>query len=140
MAKKVFIVDDDNMYRAVLAQQFVEMELEVVTFATGEDCLENGSMPDILLIDYYLNSEQSDAMNGMATLRRIRERIQDLPVIVLSGRADLSTGSKTDELMALLINGNRAELSRAFRQGAFFYLMKDSKAIKAVKDLVRRLI
>ena len=140
MAKRLFIVDDDNMYLRVLEMQFSGSDIEVSTFSTGEDCLHDTRMPDFLVVDYYLNSEKSDAINGIETIRRIRERVPNLPVMVMSGRADLSGNSKHDYLMSYLNMEDKAGTAEIFESGGYFYIIKNSSAPGQVKEIVTKVL
>ncbi|MFT4682034.1 MAG: CheY-like chemotaxis protein [Granulosicoccus sp.] len=140
MSKKVFVVDDDNMYRRMLEQRLTVAGFEVVGFATGEECLANSQLPDLVVVDYYLNSENADAMNGLATIERLRARLPELPAVVLSGRADLTSSSNTERLSHLLRSGDRKALIEAFREGAFFYLMKSNDTNSTIGTVVKGLL
>ena len=140
MSKRVYVVDDDKLYRTVLENIYAVAGYEVCVFANGEDCLRETLIPDLLVIDYYLNSENQDAINGIETIKRIRERLAGLPVIVLSGRADLTTTSRSIELRHLLEDRDKIGLTEEFKDGAFFYLMKDNKTKSALIELSRNLL
>ena len=63
------------------------LSLLLKTFATGELCLENISQnPDIIILDYHLNSVDKNAINGLETLDRIKTANQAIPVIMLSSQ------------------------------------------------------
>ena len=140
MAKRVFIVDDDNLYRSVLENILSTAGYEVCAFANGEDCLKDTRSPDLMVVDFYLNSENRDAMNGIESIKRIRERLSDLPVIVLSGRADLTSASKSSQLTELLQDGDRNGLVEAYCNGAYFYMMKDSRTKDSLVELSRAIL
>lgn len=140
MAKKVILVDDDQMYLMILKQQFKDdSKYEVASYTTGEDALESGGEVDLLIVDYYLNSDKADAINGMELVRRMREKFPHLPCVVLSSRADLSAASNNDLLMGML-DFNRSGLPAEYEKGAFFYVMKNTSAPKKVKELAFRLV
>jgi two-component system, OmpR family, response regulator len=83
-----FLVDDDPLFLKSLEIDFLQnTESSVKTFATGELCLENISQnPDIIILDYFLNSVDINAINGIETLDRIRAVNQKIPVIMLSSQ------------------------------------------------------
>ncbi len=85
---KVFIVDDDDLFLKSLVIQFRENPIyEVVTFATGELCVEEiHNTPDIVILDYHLNSIEKNAMNGIKTLDIIKKINSDIPVIMVSAQ------------------------------------------------------
>lgn len=82
----LFLVDDDALYLKSLEIEFLQSnEYEIKTFATGELCIENLSQnPDIIVLDYYLNGIDRNAINGLETLDRIKNVNRNIPVIMLS--------------------------------------------------------
>jgi DNA-binding NtrC family response regulator len=82
----LFLVDDDALFLRSLEIEFAQNTESVIkTFATGELCLENISQnPDIIILDYYLNSVDKNAINGLETLDRIKTTNPQIPVIMLS--------------------------------------------------------
>src|SRR5665213_275466 len=88
---KLFLVDDDALFLKSLEIEFLHnADFAIETFATGELCVENLSHnPDIIILDYYLDSIDKNAMNGMETLDKIKSIHPDIPVVMLSSQ-DLS--------------------------------------------------
>ena len=85
---KLFLVDDDALFLKSLEIEFLEhADFEIETFATGELCMENIShKPDIIILDYYLDGIDRDAMNGIETLDKIKAFNPDIPVVMLSSQ------------------------------------------------------
>lgn len=85
---KVFIIDDDDLFLKSLVIQFREIPIyEVVTFATGELCIEEiHNTPDIVILDYHLDSIEKNAMNGLKTLDIIKKMNNEIPVIMVSAQ------------------------------------------------------
>lgn len=86
--KTIYLVDDDPIYLASLEIDFLQHpEFKVQLFGTGEQCMEQlHNLPDIIVLDYYLNGVDPNAMNGMKTLDAIKERNPGIPVIILSSQ------------------------------------------------------
>jgi DNA-binding NtrC family response regulator len=84
----VFLVDDDAVFLKALEIQFVQDGgFSIETFATGESCLENiHKNPDIVVLDYHLNSISKKAINGLETLDLISAYNKNIPVIILSAQ------------------------------------------------------
>jgi two-component system, OmpR family, response regulator len=84
----LFLVDDDALFLKLLEIEFAENTLSIIkTFPTGELCLENISQnPDIVILDYHLNSIDKNAINGLETLDRIKAANQTIPVVMLSSQ------------------------------------------------------
>lgn len=85
---KLFLVDDDVLFLKSLEIDFLERaDFSIETYATGELCLENLSHnPDIIVLDYYLDSIDRTAMNGIRTLDKIKAFNPDIPVVMLSSQ------------------------------------------------------
>ena len=83
-----FLVDDDSLFLKSLEINFVQnTESSIKTFATGELCLKNISQnPAIIILDYFLNSVDINAINGIETLDRIKSANPLIPVIILSSQ------------------------------------------------------
>jgi DNA-binding NtrC family response regulator len=84
----LFLVDDDALFLKSLEIEFTDNTESVIkTFPTGELCLENISQnPDVIILDYYLNSIDRNAINGLETLDRIKTANQSIPVVMLSSQ------------------------------------------------------
>jgi len=85
---KIFLVDDDAVFLKLLEIEFLEHDcFAVETFSTGELCLQNLSKnPDVIILDYHLDGIVKTAMNGMATLDKIKAVSPHVPVIMLSSQ------------------------------------------------------
>lgn len=85
---KLFLVDDDALFLRSLEIEFMHnADFAIETFATGELCLANLSHnPDIIILDYHLDSIDKSAMNGIETLDKIKSINPDVPVIMLSSQ------------------------------------------------------
>ena len=125
---EIFVVDDDPLMGSMLANslrklQYDDFEVEVVSFETGEECLSalHNNLAAIVL-DYYLDSEISDAKSGLQILREIRSYDETVPIFVLSGQAEMVT---------------TAELLKA---GANEYVVKDNDAFMRISGLVQNVI
>jgi DNA-binding NtrC family response regulator len=88
MVKKIFVVDDDEMMAMALEDHLTRNTLhEIHVFTTGEECIKSLRMqPDIIILDYHLNSIQKEAANGMAILEAIKKLNRDIPVILYSSQ------------------------------------------------------
>jgi DNA-binding NtrC family response regulator len=84
----LFLVDDDALFLKSLEIEFGDNTESVIqTYATGELCLDNISQnPDVVILDYHLNSVDKNAINGLETLDRIKKVNQGIPVVMLSSQ------------------------------------------------------
>jgi two-component system OmpR family response regulator len=85
---KLFLVDDDALFLKSLEVGFLQhSDFSIETFATGELCLEHiKHRPDIVILDYYLNSIDKKAMNGIEILDKIKSYDPGIPVVMLSAQ------------------------------------------------------
>jgi two-component system, OmpR family, response regulator len=85
---KLFLVDDDVLFLKSLEIDFLQhADFDIETFVTGELCVMNLSHePDVIILDYYLDSVDKNAMNGIETLDKIKDFNSDIPVIMLSAQ------------------------------------------------------
>lgn len=85
---KLFLVDDDAFYLKSLEIDFLEhADFSIETYSSGELCIENLShCPDIIVLDYYMDSIDKTAMNGLETLDKIKAINPNIPVVMLSSQ------------------------------------------------------
>lgn len=89
----LFLVDDDALFLKSLEIEFMQnpddtdKNFVIHTFATGELCLEHLALqPDVIILDYYLDGIDPNAMNGLETLDKIKAVNKDFPVVMLSSQ------------------------------------------------------
>ena len=85
---KLFLVDDDALFLKSLEIDFLDhADFVIETYESGELCMENLSHnPDVIILDYYLNGVDANAINGIETLDRIYASNPLIPVIILSSQ------------------------------------------------------
>jgi DNA-binding NtrC family response regulator len=85
---KLFLVDDDAVFLKLLEIDFMDhADFEIETFATGELCLAALSRnPDVIILDYYLDGVDKNAINGIETLDKIKAFNPEIPVVMLSSQ------------------------------------------------------
>jgi DNA-binding NtrC family response regulator len=88
---KLFLVDDDALYLKLLETEFLRhADFDIETYATGELCISNLSQsPDVIILDYILDSVYKNAMNGIETLDKIKVFNPDIPVVMLSAQDNI---------------------------------------------------
>lgn len=89
---KLFLVDDDAVFMRNLEKELLETaDFEIITFSTGELCLEQiNHNPDVVILDYELNAVNLDAMNGIDILDEILAFNPAIPVIMLSSQDEIN--------------------------------------------------
>ena len=122
-AKKIFLVDDDEMLATAL-QDYLTRKIphQISIYHTGEECLEHLSEnPDIIILDYYLNTVSKDAANGMEILQTVKKQAPETAVIMLSSQERYGIAMQT------------------LQKGAEQYVIKDEKSFEKIADLVNDL-
>lgn len=96
MQKLVFFVDDEKMILNLLEYTIKNhKDFEIKTFRSGEECLQNLSLnPDLIILDHVFQGGDDNALNGLETLKKIREIRKDIPVVILSGHDDKDLHNK----------------------------------------------
>ena len=86
MSIRVLITDDEEDFLVSLARVLSRRGFAVRTAGSGEDTLAALKQEpcDVVVLDLRM-----PGMDGLATLAEIRRREADLPVLLLSGMADL---------------------------------------------------
>jgi DNA-binding NarL/FixJ family response regulator len=89
----IFIVEDNPMYAKTLESSIrasFPLVSEIKTFPVGETCLmELHRNPEVIVIDYYLDSKYDDAETGLEIIRQIRAEKPNVNIIVLSSQSEI---------------------------------------------------
>ncbi|MBK8701933.1 MAG: response regulator [Saprospiraceae bacterium] len=118
----IFIVDDEPLLSEMLTDFLNEKEVgfSIKSFPTGEACLQSlDELPDAVILDYYLNSKEKDAANGIDILKEIKKRNKTLPVIMLSSQESYGTAAQT------------------IMHGAVHYVIKGQDAFEEIFQLIK---
>lgn len=93
MDRLIFFVDDDKMMLNLMEYTFKCREgFEVKSFFSGEECIKHLHLnPRLIVLDYYMGTDEENAMTGLDTLKKINELSQEVPVIILSREKDKDT-------------------------------------------------
>jgi DNA-binding NtrC family response regulator len=93
----IYIVDDEETISKLLEHWVTKKwGYEARTFTTGEECLENlNTIPDAIILDIML-----PGIGGVETLKSIKSRYPDVPVIMLSAQGKVDVAIETIKLGA----------------------------------------
>ena len=129
----LFLVDDDALFLKSLEIEFHHhTDFTVETFATGELCVENLSHnPDVIILDYYLNGIDKNAMNGIETLDKIKASNPDIPVVMLSSqdKIDVAISCMHHRAFDYVVKSETAFLRLQKNITAFFHYEKIEKEL-----------
>jgi len=122
---KVILIDDDQQMAEMLKDFFKDKfpSSDISMFHTGEKALEGiFTDPDLIVLDYHLDSMDPNAMNGIQVLKKLRDRFADIPVIFLSGQ-------------------ERAEVAaNTMKYGAYDYVVKNENAFHRLEILTKNIL
>ncbi len=85
---KIFLVDDDKLYCELLNLELAaNPDYQIQSYSSGEECIENLShQPDVIILDYLLDAGNTNAINGLETLDKIKKFDPRIIVIMLSAQ------------------------------------------------------
>jgi DNA-binding NtrC family response regulator len=120
---KVYVVEDDIMHGEMVKDHLSAKGYTVKVYSTGEQLLKEISTdtPDILLLDYNLNSVDKNAMEGIDILKRVKDKIPDLEVVMYSGQDSIDVAVDT------------------MRYGAFDYVVKGEAAFTRIDFVIGKI-
>jgi len=116
VSERVMVVDDDDAMREIFQEKLAHSGYEVQTAKSAEDALArvNAFDPAVIITDLRM-----PGMSGLDLLDRIKDSMEGVDVIVVTGHEDMSTAVS------------------AMKAGAFDYLVKPAD-LKKVDSLVQR--
>ncbi|SLM28018.1 Response regulator receiver protein [Desulfamplus magnetovallimortis] len=81
---KILMVDDEKRFRETTKKILVKKGFDTILAESGEDALAKlGDNPDVVILDIKM-----PGMDGHETLKQIRKKRPELPVIMLTGHGD----------------------------------------------------
>jgi two-component system, OmpR family, response regulator len=120
MKRLIFFVDDDKMMLNLMEYTFKCREgFEVKSFFSGEECIKNIDLnPQLIVLDYYMGTHEENSFSGLDTLKQIREKGKDIPVVILSREKSEDT------------------IAEFMKYGAQKYVVKDDYFIDTLIDTI----
>ncbi len=117
---KIFIVEDDTWYAEILKYHLeLNPDHEVEVYDSGATLMRaliKGARPSVITLDHGLPDIMGDVL-----LKRIKDRLPEVPVIVISGQEDIQTAVNL------------------LKHGAYDYIVKDDDAKDRLWNCVRNL-
>ncbi len=120
----IFIVEDNNVFmltlKADIETAFINMPIKIHTFETGEECIKKfkALKPQIVILDYHLNTNNPNAANGITILDWIKNENPKTYVLILTGDDNIDIALES------------------FKHGASDYIVKtDTKFRKIIYSL-----
>lgn len=97
MKPLILVVDDEEGIREAISEILGDEGYQVITASTGEEALNilRKEPPDLVLLDIWL-----PGMDGIETLREIKNLRSDVPVIMISGHGTIEIAVKATKMGA----------------------------------------
>ncbi|WP_319584128.1 response regulator [uncultured Pseudodesulfovibrio sp.] len=87
---KVLMVDDEERFRTTTAKILARKGFDTILAASGEEALEKlADKPDVVILDVKMGG-----LDGHETLKLIKAKLPELPVIMLTGHGDMPGAKK----------------------------------------------
>jgi DNA-binding NtrC family response regulator len=122
---KVAIVDDEAQMREML-KDFVEQKFpaaQISMYSSGEEALEKiYEEPHMIILDYHLDSKDSEAMNGVQILKKLKDMYPDVNVVFVSGQEKAEIAANT------------------MRYGAYDYIVKNENAFHRLEIVIKNIL
>ncbi len=95
----IFIVDDDKMLAKALKNEiektFPKLNPFISTFESGEECQKAiASKPDLVIVDFHMDSKVKNAMDGVKTIDMIKKHSPNTEVIMFTSVEKAETAVK----------------------------------------------
>ena len=121
----VFVVEDNTVYAKTL-ESFIRTNVpqikDVQLFPVGETCLmELHKQPDVVIMDYFLDSKYYDAETGLDNIKKIRAQYPQMNIVVLSAQEEIGV------------------VIEAIKKYNCSYIKKDSDALQKLKTLLEEI-
>ena len=123
--RTVYIVDDNPIERTMMIDFLGRYpELKVNEFETGDECVKeivlSGISPDIILLDYFLDSEIAHSKDGLEILAKIKE-----------------ISPNTSTIMYTSVENQRI-IDLARKKGAFDYIVKGASGFEKLESIIEK--
>jgi two-component system, OmpR family, response regulator len=122
--RHMFIIDDDAVQREMIKDYMADRYLFAVKmYDNGEDAMAEIEKlkPEIIVLDYHLNSHITSAKNGIEVLKVIKEVSPASEVVMFTGEDKLDVALES------------------MRNGAYDYVVKGESAFNKIEKVINNL-
>jgi DNA-binding NtrC family response regulator len=119
----IFLVDDEPIQNEMLKDYISErFNYEIKTYTSGEDAIKDLHLnPDVVVLDFHLNSHIPTAKNGVEVLKDIKALVPATQVIMLSGQDKLDVAVDS------------------MKYGAYDYVIKGETAFSRTENILNNI-
>ena len=139
MSERVLLVDDEEEFLDIMSERMRNRGMEVVTASSAKEALEKieNDLFDAIILDLMMPD-----MNGLETIKAIKEKKPELQVILLSGQATLEKGVEAMKLGALDVVEKPADMEtlveKIKKAESKRALIVDKQTQENVKEMLKR--
>ena len=141
----IFIVEDNKIFttalKADIESTFSKMPIKLHSFETGETCMLkfNQIRPQVVVLDYHLDSKFKDAANGLKILDLIKKEDPETNVIMLTSNDNLEVAIKSLKHGAsdYVVKTETQFLKINYSLSNIFKIMKSKNEIKKYKNIAQ---
>jgi two-component system OmpR family response regulator len=119
----IFLVDDEPIQNEMLKDYISErFQYQIKTYESGESALQDMHLdPEVIVLDFHLNSHLPDAQNGVEVLKKMRQLKPNAQVIMLSGQDKLEVAIES------------------MKHGAYDYVIKGETAFSRMENILNNI-
>jgi DNA-binding NtrC family response regulator len=119
----IFLVDDEPIQNEMLKDYLSErFQYQIKTYESGEGAIKDMHLnPEVIVLDFHLNSHLPDAQNGVEVLKRLKEKNTNTQVIMLSGQDKLEVAIDS------------------MKHGAYDYVVKGETAFSRMENILNNI-
>lgn len=120
----IYTIEDNVFFAEIVAAGLKKKGYEIKVFSNGESMLEivDDIIPDIIILDYYIESKDIKYFNGKQILEILQSRHKTIPVIMLTAQDNVK------ESISLL------------KRGAVDYIIKDDVFFENLNQSIENII
>jgi DNA-binding NtrC family response regulator len=122
---RISVIEDElqmsEMLKDFILRKYPAAEISIYT--SGEEALDKiYETQDLVIVDYHLDSDNPDAMNGVQLLKKLKERYPNVQVIFLSGQEKAEVAANT------------------MKYGAYDYIVKNDSAFNRLEIVFKNVL
>jgi DNA-binding NarL/FixJ family response regulator len=124
--EKVFIVEDSEIERSMLRDHLTKYpNLKITEYSSGTTCVKElilgtAEQPDLILMDYFLDSTFGPSKDGLESLSKIKEIYPETNVIMMTSV------------------DNKRIIDLAKEKGALDYVVKGTSGFKTLDSILEK--
>lgn len=137
MSEKILMIDDEEDFLAVMSERMEARNMVVTTASSPLEGLEKAAAGsfDVVILDLMM-----PGMDGIETLRILKEKNPDLEVILLTGHATIKQGIEAMKLGALDLFEKPADLNELTEKIHAAQAKKMVIAEKKNEEMVKKIL